>query len=80
MSRLRLFFQKDVAGQSMRAGGATCLAEHSIPPSIIQAAGRWASEAFLIYIHKNPTLLQGLLYTHTHDQVPSTGINRPLLL
>jgi hypothetical protein len=63
ISRLRLFFQSDVAGQSMRAGGATALAEHGVSPSIIQAAGRWASEAFLVYIRKNPTLLQGFL-TH----------------
>ena len=53
ISRLRLFFSKDVAGQSMRAGGATALAEHGFSPYIIQASGRWASEAFLIYIRKN---------------------------
>lgn len=62
LSRLRLFFEDDVAGQSMRAGGATALAEHGVSPAIIQASGRWASEAFLVYIRKNPTLLQGFLY------------------
>ena len=50
ISRLRLFFRNDVAGQSMRAGGATTLAEHGVLPAIIQAAGRWASQAFLVYI------------------------------
>jgi hypothetical protein len=64
INRLRLFFNGDVAGQSMRAGGATALAEHGVSPAIIQAAGRWASEAFLVYIRKNPTLLQGLLYAN----------------
>jgi hypothetical protein len=64
--RLRLFFSRDVAGQSMRAGGATALAENGVPPSIIQACGRWASETFLIYIRKNPTLLQGLLFAHAN--------------
>jgi hypothetical protein len=63
LSRLRLFFHNDIAGQSMRAGGATALAEHGYSPYIIQASGRWASEAFLIYIRKNPTLLQGFLHT-----------------
>lgn len=63
ISRLRLFFDRDVAGHSMRAGGATALAEHGVSPSIIQASGRWASEAFLVYIRKNPTLLQGFLHT-----------------
>jgi hypothetical protein len=61
VTRLRLFFGSDVAGQSMRAGGATALAEHGVSPAIIQASGRWASEAFLVYIRKNPTLLQGFL-------------------
>jgi hypothetical protein len=65
INRLRLFFTRDVAGQSMRAGGATALAEHGVSPAIIQAAGRWASEAFLVYIRKNPTLLQGFLYATT---------------
>ena len=46
----------------MRAGVATNLAKHRVP-AIIQAASRWASEAFLIYIRKNPTLIQGLLHS-----------------
>jgi hypothetical protein len=69
-SRLQLFFDKTVSGQSMRAGGATALAEHGVPPSIIQAAGRWASDAFLIYIRKNPTLLQAFLFAHVSYQHP----------
>ena len=70
ISRLRLFFSKDVAGQSMRAGGATALAEHGFSPYIIQASGRWASEAFLIYIRKNPTLLQGFLHNPSSSGQP----------
>jgi len=58
----------------MRAGGAMCLAEHGIPPSIIQAARRWTSEAFLVYIQKNPTLLQGLLYANARDNAPSAPL------
>jgi hypothetical protein len=46
----------------MRAGGATSLAEHGISPSLIQAMGRWSSDAFLVYIRKNPALIQALLY------------------
>jgi hypothetical protein len=63
VSHLWLFFTNDVAGQSMRAGGATALAEHGVPPHIIQASSHWASEAFLIYIRKHPTLLQGFLHS-----------------
>ena len=65
IARLRLFFRKDVAGQSMSAGGATALAEHGVSPAIIQASGRWVSEAFLVYIRKNPTLLQGFFWAAT---------------
>ncbi|KAF9025049.1 hypothetical protein BDZ89DRAFT_901573, partial [Hymenopellis radicata] len=49
------------AGQSMRAGGATAMAEDGFAPHLIQAAGRWASDTFQIYIRKNPVLLQALL-------------------
>ena len=64
IGRLRHFFDRDVAGQSMRAGGATSLAEHGVAPPIIQFMGRWTSDAFLIYIRKNPVLIQALLYTN----------------
>jgi hypothetical protein len=59
--RLRLFFGSDVGGQSMRAGGATSLAENGTPPSLIQSIGRWASTAFQIYVRKNPVLIHALL-------------------
>ena len=62
--RLRLHFSSDVGGHSMRAGGATALAEAGIPPELIQAIGRWSSEAFRIYIRQHPVLLATLLYSH----------------
>ena len=62
INHLQLFFNNNVAGQSMRAGGATALAEKGVSPAIIQASRHWASEAFLVYIRKNPTLIQGFLY------------------
>lgn len=62
MRRLRLFFEKDIGGQSMRAGGATSLAENGVTPHIIQGIGRWASEAWHIYIRKHPVLLQAMLH------------------
>ena len=67
MSRMKRFFAADIGGQSMRAGGATSLAEHGVPPSLIQLIGRWSSDAFLIYIRKNPVLIQALLYTHNNS-------------
>lgn len=67
ITRLRHFFDRDVAGQSMRAGGATSLTEHGVAPSIIQFMGRWSSDAFLIYIRKNPVLIQALLYSNRQN-------------
>ncbi|RDB17082.1 hypothetical protein Hypma_001926 [Hypsizygus marmoreus] len=62
INRLKKFFDSSVAGQSMRAGGATHLAEQGVAPSIIQAIGRWASSTFQIYIRKSPVLIQALLF------------------
>ena len=62
MSRLRKLFPKEVAGQSMRSGGATSLAESGADLATIQAVGRWSSEAFKIYIRKNPVLIHAVIY------------------
>jgi hypothetical protein len=62
--RLRSLFPANIAGQSLRAGGATMLAERGVAPYLIQAAGRWSSEAFRIYVRKNPFLLQALLFSN----------------
>jgi hypothetical protein len=64
ISRMRSFFPPQLAGQSLRAGGATMLAEKGVAPSLIQAAGRWSSDAFRIYVRKNPFLLQALLFAN----------------
>jgi len=68
IKRLRTFFPTSVAGQSLRAGGATMLAEKGTAPYLIQAAGRWSSDAFRLYVRKNPFLLQALLFAN-----PSTS-------
>jgi hypothetical protein len=61
ITRLRKFFPKEIAGQSLRSGGATSLAEAGADLATIQAAGRWASKAFHIYIRKNPFLLHAII-------------------
>lgn len=62
ISRLRSFFDSRISGQSMRAGGATTLAQNGVAPHLIQAIGRWKSETFLIYVRKNPVLIQALIH------------------
>lgn len=61
MRYLRSNFGHDIAGHSLRSGGATDLALRGVPDELIQKIGRWASEAFQIYIRKNPALLAALV-------------------
>jgi hypothetical protein len=61
LRRLRSFCPPDIAGQSMRAGGATALAEAGAPGELIRGAGRWSSDAFERYIRKNVIVLHALI-------------------
>jgi hypothetical protein len=62
MQRLCRHFPTDLAGQSLRAGGATALALAGVSNDLIQAAGRWSSDVFQAYIRKHPILLQLLIW------------------
>jgi hypothetical protein len=70
MCHLHLFFEKDIGGQLMRVGRATSLTENRIAPHIIQGIGRWASEAWHIYIRKHHVLLQTMLHSLGSLEVP----------
>lgn len=74
INRLHSYFPSDIAGQSMRAGGATALAEAGASPELIRGAGRWSSAAFGRYVRKNPILLHALILGRTayYDRPPST--------
>jgi hypothetical protein len=61
VKRLQDVLGHDVAGHSLRSGGATALALVGVCDDLIQAIGRWASETFCIYIRKHPVLLQALI-------------------
>ena len=69
IERLCRHFDHNVGGQSMRAGGATSLAENGVPPSLIQAIGRWSSDTFRIYVRKNPVLIQAMLHSKSISNV-----------
>ena len=62
LSRLRRLFPPSIGGHSMRSGGATSLAAAGVPPTQIQAIGRWTSPTWQHYIRKHPVLLQSLLF------------------
>jgi hypothetical protein len=62
IKRLRSMLGSDVAGHSLRSGGATALALARVCDDLIQAIGRWASDTFRIYIRKHPVLLHALIH------------------
>jgi hypothetical protein len=57
LQRLRSCLPKEFAGHSFCSGGATHLAALGFSDSRIQALGRWSSDAWCIYIRKNPVIL-----------------------
>lgn len=65
LRRLRKYAVGNYAGQSLRAGGATALAEAGALPDLIMGAGRWSSDAFRRYIRKNPVLMYALIGHHS---------------
>jgi hypothetical protein len=46
-----------IRGHSMRSGGATWLAAKGTSEATIQRLGRWASDAWTVYIRKHPALI-----------------------
>ncbi|KAK4702114.1 hypothetical protein P7C70_g4112, partial [Phenoliferia sp. Uapishka_3] len=40
---------KALKGHSLRIGGATQMLMNGIPPMVVQAIGRWASDSFMVY-------------------------------
>lgn len=78
MKHLRAFFPADISGHSMRAGGATSLAVAGVPPAMIQAIGRWSSDAWLAYIRKHPVVLGAALFDGRalHDGLHLTTVCR----
>ena len=60
---LRRHVTGDIGGHSLRAGGATALAEARIASHMIQAIGRWSSDTFQLYIRRHPVLLAALIYS-----------------
>ena len=71
MARFRSLLPPAFSGHSMRAGGATSLAETGADLSTIQAVGRWNSDAFQAYIRKNPVVIHALLFGRPAHQ-PAT--------
>ena len=72
LSRLHTHIFDNVAGHSLRAGGATYFASIGWPDDRIQSLGRWKSNNFHIYIRKNPVVLQALLHARRTPNPPNS--------
>ena len=64
LSRFHVYFPKTFGSASLRSRGATHLAQLQTPDHVIQAIGRWSSDAWELYIRVHPTLLHALLHRH----------------
>ncbi|TFY81467.1 hypothetical protein EWM64_g2542 [Hericium alpestre] len=65
LARLYAHMPRSIGGHSLHSSKATFFASQGWPDDRIQAVGRWSSEAFRIYIRKNPVVLQVLLHART---------------
>ncbi len=81
MNRINTIFpSNEVTGHSLHSGGATTLALTGTPLNQIQSIGQWSSDAFLIYLCKNPLLIQGSLAGHsTFDTHIRKQISAPVM-
>ena len=62
MKCLRHYFPPSISGHFLCADGATSLAEAGVAPDVIQAAGRWSSDTWCIYVCKHPLVLHALMH------------------
>ena len=61
LRRLSAYCPPDIAGQSMRVGVATALAEAGAPTELIRGARCWSLDTFERYIRKNVIVLHALI-------------------
>lgn len=61
--RLKALLPGNIGGSSLRSGGADHLARLGTDPTLIQACGRWASDAYKVYLRTHPALVHHLITT-----------------
>ena len=70
LEKLRCYFPCDMAGQSIRAGGATDLASRGFSPDAIMSIGRWLSNDWRKYVQRHPVLMQALYFSESSSPPP----------
>lgn len=59
--RLKACLSGNIGGSSLRSGGADHLARLGTDPLLIQACGRWASDAYKVYLRTHPAMVHHLI-------------------
>ena len=75
VGQLKQILGDDVAGHSLRSGGATDLAIAGVPDSAIQALGRWASDTWRIYVRKHPVIVHALIHGRSPFETSSSSLS-----
>lgn len=69
VNRLKDVLTGNIGGSSLRSGGADHLARLGTDPALIQACGRWASDAYKIYLRTHPAMVQHLIAASAAIQI-----------
>jgi hypothetical protein len=69
-SKFFKLLDRSFGGHSARAGGATFYASLGLSEDVIQALGRWSSQAWKIYIRDNPTIRAEIELARTRTHHP----------
>ena len=72
--------RSDVSSHSLRAGGAMAMHLNGVPTNTIQKIGRWRSQTFLMYIHKQISALAAGVSLKMSNDIPFRHIAGPHLL
>jgi hypothetical protein len=70
MKKFHLYFDARYGGHSLRAGGATLLAKKGVSFDLIQAIGRWSSDAFRIYVRQHPIIIHSSITSNIRRDAP----------
>lgn len=80
IQKIKSILGGNIGGSSFRSGGADYLARIGTDPALIQACGRWASEAYKVYLRTHPAMVHHLISTSAAtylDAHPLPSISTP---
>ena len=67
------YIHHQCSSYSFRSGAATTAAGAGIPDWLIKILGRWSSNAYQVYIHSSPAMIQSVPALLAHANISNTG-------